>query len=241
MRVAHDGGALTAASSFHHDVVLLDIGLPVMDGYIDEAFGRGSDDSARYGLELFRKLNLQLLVVTPLQKIHIRTLEEGSRPCRGIGYEIDFSEINHRQLGRNRVPVALFVPTEADALALIGKRRQADRFAGLVTTTRARSPALLGWIARQPMRALDLANDWEGLLAVILAFTHQSRPGRYLRQLDIAGVDSKFIEARKALLGELLDHTLEPKSIDATFASPRHFEQRYGLLAKPSPISPAPW
>ena len=38
---------------------------------IDEAFGRGSDDSARYGLELFQRLNLQLLIVTPLQKIHI--------------------------------------------------------------------------------------------------------------------------------------------------------------------------
>jgi uncharacterized protein YPO0396 len=38
---------------------------------IDEAFGRGSDESARYGLALFAKLNLQLLIVTPLQKIHI--------------------------------------------------------------------------------------------------------------------------------------------------------------------------
>jgi uncharacterized protein YPO0396 len=38
---------------------------------IDEAFGRGSDESAQYGLELFRQLNLQLLIVTPLQKIHI--------------------------------------------------------------------------------------------------------------------------------------------------------------------------
>jgi uncharacterized protein YPO0396 len=38
---------------------------------IDEAFGRGSDESARYGLELFQRLGLQLLVVTPLQKIHI--------------------------------------------------------------------------------------------------------------------------------------------------------------------------
>ena len=37
---------------------------------IDEAFGRGSDESTRYGLELFQKLDLQLLVVTPLQKIH---------------------------------------------------------------------------------------------------------------------------------------------------------------------------
>ncbi len=38
---------------------------------IDEAFGRGSDESARYGLELFERLNLQVLVVTPLQKIHV--------------------------------------------------------------------------------------------------------------------------------------------------------------------------
>ncbi|MCF8217026.1 MAG: ATP-dependent exonuclease SbcCD, C subunit-like protein [Chlorobium sp.] len=38
---------------------------------IDEAFGRGSDESAQYGLQLFEQLNLQLLIVTPLQKIHI--------------------------------------------------------------------------------------------------------------------------------------------------------------------------
>jgi len=38
---------------------------------IDEAFGRGSDESAQYGLRLFQQLNLQLLIVTPLQKIHV--------------------------------------------------------------------------------------------------------------------------------------------------------------------------
>lgn len=38
---------------------------------IDEAFGRGSDESAQYGLRLFDQMNLQLLIVTPLQKIHI--------------------------------------------------------------------------------------------------------------------------------------------------------------------------
>jgi len=38
---------------------------------IDEAFSRGSDESAQYGLKLFDRLNLQVLIVTPLQKIHI--------------------------------------------------------------------------------------------------------------------------------------------------------------------------
>ena len=53
----------------------LEWGAPVSKDFrftvIDEAFGRGSDASTRYALELFRKLGLQLLVVTPLQKVHI--------------------------------------------------------------------------------------------------------------------------------------------------------------------------
>ncbi len=36
---------------------------------IDEAFLKSSDESARFGLELFKKMGLQLLVVTPLAKI----------------------------------------------------------------------------------------------------------------------------------------------------------------------------
>ena len=38
---------------------------------IDEAFNRGSEASTRYALDLFTRLGLQLLIVTPLQKIHV--------------------------------------------------------------------------------------------------------------------------------------------------------------------------
>ena len=38
---------------------------------IDEAFGRGSEVSTQYALTLFTRLGLQLLIVTPLQKIHV--------------------------------------------------------------------------------------------------------------------------------------------------------------------------
>ena len=38
---------------------------------IDEAFGRGSDASTRYALDLFATLGLQLLIVTPLQKVRV--------------------------------------------------------------------------------------------------------------------------------------------------------------------------
>ncbi|MFB6396607.1 ATP-binding protein [Polymorphospora lycopeni] len=38
---------------------------------IDEAFGRGSETSTRFALALFQRIGLQLLIVTPLQKIHV--------------------------------------------------------------------------------------------------------------------------------------------------------------------------
>jgi len=38
---------------------------------IDEAFGKGSDESTKYALKLFEKLKLQLLVITPKTKINV--------------------------------------------------------------------------------------------------------------------------------------------------------------------------
>jgi len=58
----------------------------------------------------------------------IRSLEDGARERRGFGYDIEWAEINHRQLGRNKVPDKVAVPTEADALKLIGKQKDAERF-----------------------------------------------------------------------------------------------------------------
>lgn len=61
---------------------------------IDEAFGRGSDDSTRYALSLFTNLGLQLLIVTPLQKIHVI---EPHVSCVGF---VDNLEGNYSRLQR---------------------------------------------------------------------------------------------------------------------------------------------
>jgi hypothetical protein len=78
--------------------------------------------------------------------------------------------------------------------------------------------------------ALQNVADWDRILAVLLWFRQRPRSGLYLRQLDIAGVDTKFIETRKPLLSELLDVVLKPETDN------RNFEARYGLLSKPSQI-----
>jgi hypothetical protein len=163
----------------------------------------------------------------------IRALEEGSKSARGFGYDIEWIEINHRQLGRNRVPARISVGTEDDAVRLIGKDHDTRHFAGLVDATLARFPALAGWLGRYPLTVLALGGDWKRVLGVLNWFCNHPRAGLYLRQLDIPGVDTKFIEVRKGLLSELLDAVLPPDVVDTRFIGAGGFEQRYGLAVEP--------
>jgi hypothetical protein len=164
----------------------------------------------------------------------IRTLEEGSKKATGVGYEIVYAEVNHRQLGLNRVPQSLLVPREADALALIGKRRQSDAFDRLVETTKATHPELLSWLAKRPLDLLDHADDWVRLLSVVSWFRNHPRPGIYARQIDVEGVHTKFIETHRRLLAELLDLVLPAEHIDQQAIGAQAFERRLGLLCKPA-------
>ena len=160
----------------------------------------------------------------------IAALDAGSRQRRGFGYEIVWEEINHRQLGRNRFPAGVVAPTEHDALALIRKQAQAETFDALAGETLARFPSLRGWILRKPLVEIENAAEWARILAVLAWFEAHPRSGLYLRQLDIPGVDTKFIELRRGLLTELLDHVLAPGQ-----AAPS-FEQRFGLRTRPALI-----
>ncbi len=149
-------------------------------------------------------------------------------------YRLEYQEIQHRQLGRNQVPVAAWLDSEQDALALIGKRREAARFRLLAESIVQTFPALAAWIARCPLRVLEHGDNWPGLLGVLRWFVEHPRPNVYLRQIDVPGVHSKFIERQRGLLAELLDQLLPAEAVDAIASGGvAGFERRYGLRAKP--------
>jgi len=164
----------------------------------------------------------------------IRALEEGSKSAMDTGYEVVYAEVNHRQLGTNRVPQSLVVPSEEDALALVGKRRQAEVFDRLVQATRDAHPELVPWIAMRPLDLLEYAGHWERILAVVTWFRAHPRPGIYARQIDVTGVHTKFIETHRRLLSELLDLVLPADAIDPLAQGTQAFERRYRLLGKPT-------
>lgn len=146
---------------------------------------------------------------------------------------IEMRQFQHRVRGNSALPRQAWVDTLDDALALIGRKREAAAFEALVRQTRDRQPGLLGWLRMRPMRALALATDWVRLLDVVAWVQAHPRSGLYLRQVDIPGVHSKFIEGHRGVLAELLDAVLPENAIDAASGGAGGFHRRYGFTAKP--------
>lgn len=145
----------------------------------------------------------------------------------------DWREWTHRVQGRQRLPITVWVDSPQQALDLIGKTRQANAYRALWHQTAAAQPTLLSWLARRPLKALEVMDRWDLLLAVVGWMQAHPRPAVYLRQVDAPMVDSKFIEANRGVLAELLDLALPAESIDGSAIGVGQFCRRYGFLDKP--------
>ncbi len=163
----------------------------------------------------------------------IAALEAASRAHTGAGFEITWEEINSRQLGRNRVPLALTLPRLDDALSLTGRTDDARQFLAQTDATLERFPDLAPWFALRPLTVLEHQAAWTQLLDCIGWFKAHPRSGLYARQIGITGIDTKFIDTHKRILAELLDRILPPDAIDNRANGAAAFEARYGLAAKP--------
>jgi len=156
--------------------------------------------------------------------------------CAMAHCRVEMREFRHRVFGANAVPQEAWIDTVEAALALIGRQGEAKRFVGLIEMTRERQPLLIGWLAKRPLRALELADAWSRLLDIVVWLQNHPRPCVYLRQVDIPGVHSKFIEAYRGVLTELLDAVLPPASIDSSASGMSRFAARYGFCDKPERI-----
>ncbi|WP_298137711.1 Wadjet anti-phage system protein JetD domain-containing protein [Acidiferrobacter sp.] len=148
--------------------------------------------------------------------------------------------IRHRSLGTNTLPAEIWIDTLEDALALAGKTASARAFTELVTATEEACPALLDWLAHYPLRALDLAPAWGRVLAVVGWIAEHPRPGLYLRQVDVPGIDSKFLEAHGAVLTELFDRAAPEARCQPNEGGDASFAARYGFRERPVRIRVRP-
>jgi hypothetical protein len=143
---------------------------------------------------------------------------------------VEYRQVGGRLVGANLLPGRAWVDGYDQAWELLGAGRQVQTLTGLVARASGSCPRVVPWVWSHPLRALELAADWDRLLATVCWISAHPSEGRYVRQVDVPGVDTKFIESRKAVLTQLLDLQLDPGRVDVLAPD---FAGRYGFLRKP--------
>ncbi len=149
---------------------------------------------------------------------------------------LQWQSINHRALGAQHLPSALYMETPQQAASMIGKSQQLKQFMRLYQTSIKALPALQPWLLQYPLKVLDFAHAWQKILDLCVWMQSHPHPHIYLRQVDVAGVDSKFIEQHRRILASLFDIILPGHAIDDDFSGAAGFARRYGFLDKPTMI-----
>ncbi|MEV6677941.1 Wadjet anti-phage system protein JetD domain-containing protein [Streptomyces erythrochromogenes] len=119
--------------------------------------------------------------------------------------------------------------------SLLGVAAKVELFHTLHEQSVRRDPVLAQWMQNQPMKVLRNAGHWPRLVEITCWVRDHATAALYLRQIDVPGVDTKFIENNKGILSELLDHSLPHERIQ-TGAPRSDFAARYGFRSKPAYI-----
>ncbi len=146
---------------------------------------------------------------------------------------VEWREVRHPVQGLQRLPQRIWIDSIDDALYLIDKQQERNIFKSLVEQTHQDCPGLLPWLEKRPLLAVELANKWQHLLAIVNWISTHPLPKIYLRQVDIPLISTKFIESHRPVLSELLDLVIPSSQIDTTKSGTSQFAARYGFLEKP--------
>lgn len=150
--------------------------------------------------------------------------------------KINWREFNHRILGRQKIPQSIFVESLQEAISFISKKCEEQYFIEIAKATINTHTELLPWLKKRPLQALALHQEWGQILAIVSWIKKHPQPKIYLRQMDIVGVHSKFIETHRRVLIELLDLALHDNAINRDYINANQFAARYGFLEKPQRI-----
>jgi hypothetical protein len=142
---------------------------------------------------------------------------------------VEYKRVGGRHFGANEIPCRAWLDTPDDAWKLLGTAGQVRELGELLAAAEAERVG--DWVVRNPLKALAAADRWDRLLAVVRWIDERQRPDMYLRQVDVPGVDTKFIEAHKGVLGGLLDLRLSSSRVNPDAPD---FAGRYGFRRKPA-------
>ena len=160
-----------------------------------------------------------------------RLVADCAPTARRPGLRIEFDVVRSRLIGRNELPRRVWIDSYEVLFGWLGVREDVARLDRLLQLTRELRPELLAWAVAHPRIVGEQSTAWPRLLATV-GWIADHDQHLYLRQVDVPGVDTKFIERNRVLLGRLLDEVLPAARIDDRFTA-GDFAARYRFRRRP--------
>lgn len=148
------------------------------------------------------------------------------------GWTLEYREVRGRQLGTNRLPARARVDSFDQLCKVLGTEEDVKTLDALAEATRSAVPSLVDWLSSHPMDALRHAEVWEQVLETVRWIAGRDTSRTYLRQIDVDGVDTKFVEQHHRLLDQILTVVLPAERIGEGAAATT-FVRKFGFLEKP--------
>ena len=159
------------------------------------------------------------------------TLRRAATDRRGQRrFTIECRTVRNRLLGENFVPARIHIDSLEQLAELLGTVREIERLNAALAATRRELPGAEAWLADHPWEVLDQYDAWPRILATVRWIVDHDPSTLDLRHLDVADVDTKFVERNRKVLGRLLDEVLPINRIDPTAYD---FARRYGFRPRP--------
>ena len=151
---------------------------------------------------------------------------------RGTGqFCVEYRVVQGRHLGANRIPARVRVESFEQLCRILQTQPEVRRIDQLLARTHDRLPAAVPWTVANPLAALRNEAVWDRALETVRWIAGHAPDRLYLRQMDVEGVDTKFVERHHRLLDQLLTAVLPTDRIDREAGS---FAARFRFLEKPS-------
>jgi hypothetical protein len=201
------------------------------NGAVLQAYAAGEPFSA-ISLPITRPRDTDLLERRDEVNLWLRRLIADCAPtARRPGLRVESTPVSSRRVGRNELPRRVWIDSYEGLFGWLGVTGEVARLDEQLAHTRSLVPELSGWAVAHPRILVDHADFWPRLLATV-GWIARHDQHLYLRQVDVPGVDTKFIEQNRVLLGRLLDEVLPAGRIDARFPA-GDFAARYRFRRRP--------
>ncbi len=164
----------------------------------------------------------------------IQSLKTQDKHVKGYGYILEEKTVNYRLVGKNTLPTHAVIPTILDAVKIISKKSDYDLYIENKNLILDNFPTLKEWVHKYPFKVINkIGEEPLSFIKVLKWFKSHPNHYMYIREFDIQGVDTKFIEKNKVIIAEMLDIILPNLDVNS---NERNFEKRFNIKSKPSLI-----